>query len=407
MFRPQGTAAIAVIVAEFGLLIAQIALARMRLLDLGQSPDDAFLVFVPFANLALFFQCLARTPSDALRARRLAIWQGEIGPLDAFTAAGGLWARALPILLPISALGALAYGGANAAAAWFLSWMHTAEAATVDSTMWALVAGSVICVVYALVQLWKAGTASRASWIPALFAIPFALLALALALRTSRDLGQATVSLPFEALNLLWDSIPAAILATITLSVGDRLSSGGTLGEAWEAAQKALRTRAADLVAVHGGAAHAVAIGLQVVIPGIHYLLVYSFTDMVVLFEPDKAAYKRSSDLTSGVRRRLFVAQLLGFLVYFFPSMFVSLASHSFDPSAFFQAFLDPSVIPWKEAALGGFIWMLAVALIKLTVLQMFRARVETSNRAPAPAIAAPPQDTKNPFASPTTEPAR
>lgn len=405
VYVPVEGAGLAVIAAgEVALLAALFAACRPRLFDLGQSPDDAMLILVPLANIALVMQCLGRTPSEGLRTKRLATWQGEIGPFQAFSAGLSLWVRALPLILPLALVGGGLYSVGNAGCAWFLDWMNTAPPATVDATMQALFGASGFLTLYFFFQLAKRHAVSRASWIPTFFALPFLMLAIALLIRGDRGLGQAIVSLPDTAVMLLWNSTIAGVFALLWLSFGDRLARGESLGEAWNGGMRALYERGGDLVAVHGGAAHAVFIGIQVVIPGIHYLLMYSFTDMVALFEPDRPAYARSAELSTGVRRRLFITQMLGFLLYFFPWLLIAFVGSGYDAGALLMGMMTPTPVAWQEAAIEGFLWIVVVALIKLSVLQLYRARVEAVGRRPIEVVVASP-DAANPFAAPTTEP--
>lgn len=396
-----GTSAMAPVLA--GVLIVALPIhvytARLRLIDAGYDPDDAFLALIPLANLWVEFRCLFHAaPREELRQKRIAGWSKHLGALDALRAALPVWVRGLPVFLPLAVGIGVLYGGANLAAGAFIDWMSTAPAAEVDQTRTGLWIAAAMALAYAVLQTMKRHSATRASWIPALFALPLGFLALALQLRGSRDLGPAIVSLPFEGLDLLWTSFVGALAAVVVLVVGDRLKQGDSVGDAWSAAAQAVRAKGGDVIAVHGGAATAIFAGLQVVIPGIHYLVAYAFTDMVVIFHGEKPAFSFSAELAHGIRRRLFVAQFLGFLLYLVPSLIITGIVSDFDPQAFVNGMLDPRSVSLPETIVGGALWALAVALINLVVLEVYRSRVEALRKPVA--VGAPlPADVANPFA--------
>jgi hypothetical protein len=375
------------IAVALALQLAKVPITAWRLYDLGRAPDDAVLGLVPIANIGLFFQILGGTPKEEIRQKRLAQWEGEITSLQAFGKAFSLLIGGLPIFAAFIVPAAMLSAGFYVFCESFLVWADTAPAESVESARQTLFGAAGLLVLWGLFQLPKRHRASRMSWIPSLFAIPAAMLGLALQLHGSKDLGPFVVSAPYEALDLIWQVLFGSLLAIVWLTVGDALLRGEK--PSFDQVSRNLRARWADVIAVHGGAATAVWVGLQVVIPGIHYLLVYAFTDHAVLFEPEKPAYQRSGRLTFGIRRRIFKAMYLSFLVYVIPAFGLELAL--LGPEKFFASLMDPRGIPWTTAVVGQVLWLLMVALSKLTLLVMYRERVELEAKRDAELQAAAP----------------
>lgn len=394
-------------VATFGLIVLNVFLARARFLDLGWDPDDAFVVLVPVANLWVIGRCLfSGTPSDEARERRIQKWSraygpAKIGALTAVTVGLWVWVRALPVFLPVAIAAGLAYGGANELVVRFLDWIRHGDKAVLESTTQGLGGAAGFLLLFAVIQLARRQAVSRASWIPALLTVPLALLALAMWLRDSRDLGMAVLSLPYEALDLVWSSIVGGSLAFVWIAVGDRLEKGDSLGDAISKTAALARDRWLDVVAVHGGAQTAIWVGLQVLLPGIHYAITYSFVDLAALFHPERPAYTWSTEVARGIRTRVFLTQFLGFLLYLVPSLGIIAFTCGLDPNAWVTAFMDPTTAPWYQHALEGTLWVLAAALIKLSLLQLYRDRVALLT-SPVPTITVPTTDTTNPFAPPS-----
>ncbi len=383
-------------------------IARWRFADIGYDPDDALVVMVPVANLWVFYRCLAQgTPNEDLHNKRVEKWQRAYGPekvgaVSAVTRGGKVWLTALPVFLPAAMVSGLAYGGANDLVVRFLDWIRHGDPDTLESTTQGISGAAAFLVLFALIQLARRQSVTRASWIPALLAIPLGLVGLALWLRGSRDLGMAVLSLPYEALDLAWSSFVGGSLAFLWLAMGDRLAKGDSLSDAWSKTMDLARTRWLDVVAIHGGAQSAIWIGLQVLLPGIHYAITYSFADLAALFHPERPAYAWSTDVARGIRSRVFLTQFLAFTPYLLPSLGIAALTCGLDPNAWVTAFMDPTTAPWYQHAIEGTLWMLSAALIKLSLAELYRDRVALlTTPAPVAAPAAAP-DTKNPFAAPT-----
>jgi hypothetical protein len=356
--------------------VLKMAPAAMRLLDLGRPQDDALLALVPLANLGLFLQLVEGTPSDELREKRLALWSKEITALDAFVKALGAWGRALPVLIvfavPGGMLSAAGYAGADA----FMAWVQKAPPDTQASAMQGLLAVSGITGFYAILQLVKRDRASRASWIPVLLTLPCLVLAGAISFGgAGKDAGPALIAFTYLGVQLLFYAFVATPFALAFVAIADASLRGDAYGAMLDSAIQALKTRLLDGIAVHGGAQTAIQLGLQVVIPGLYYVIAWAFTDMVVLFEPEKPAFARSSELSSGMRRRLFKAQMLGFVPFALPGMIYGMYTLGVG-EWFSRQIADPTSGTTAEEIVLGTLSMLMVALVKATVLVVYKDRV-------------------------------
>jgi hypothetical protein len=66
------------------------------------------------------------------------------------------------------------------------------------------------------------------------------------------------------------------------------------------------RSRWIEVAGPHGARVQAVSVGMQLVLPGIFYALQLAFTDMIAVLHPERPALRRSGQLTTGMRGRLF-----------------------------------------------------------------------------------------------------
>lgn len=393
-----GAPMLAVLVLEAILVLAKAAIAVPRLFDQGRAPDDAVLVLVPIVNVAIFFRLIEKAPKEEIREKRLASWRGNVSALEAFTQGVGLYLKGAPIFLPLAVLWGAAYWVANIGASRLTNFaleavppskpasMLTApelialeRSVTADNLAQGLFILAAATGAYGLFQLTKASRASRASWLPALISLPALLFAGALYGRSNHDLAMMVVSLPYEALDLVWLTFVGGLFATIYLSVGIQLRKGKSLSEAWTLAQVEVKKAAASVIAVHGGVQLAIFLGMQVVLPGIHFFIAYAFTDHSVLLNPEKPAFTHSGRVASGLRRRIFVTQLLPAVVFWFvPSMLLTLWQADFNPGAVMNSFLDArEVAPWTQA-IGMVFWTIAVAILKLGLLPIYERRTLT-----------------------------
>jgi hypothetical protein len=375
--------------AVAGLLVAVLQVAKVpfairRLHDLGRPADDAVLGLVPVANIGLWSQLTRKAPSEKRREALIAAWSGEVSAVAAFRTALGMYGSLLPVFLPFILLGGALSGGVDVAAEALLNAagaMDSAGRGSIREVAWGV---TVLLAVYAILQWFKRDRAGRSSWIPVLLLLPAALIALTLQLHDSKGLGLLVVSLPYQALDLVWGSFVGGALAVVWTAAADARLRGEAAS--WSQVIAVLRARWADAVAVHGAVYQLVFVGLQVLVPGIHYALVYSFADFHAVNEPERPSLARAHQLSHGIRRRLFVAQYLGFLVYMLISLGVWMVFA--DPSQIGAAMFDPGAVPPVVNFVLGPMWVAAVALIKVTLLVLWRDRMARLEPAAVPADA-------------------
>jgi len=170
--------------------------------------------------------------------------------------------------------------------------------------------------VYAVIQFMKRHTATRASWFPALFALPVLVGAGGIMLAgspTGRQLGPALFQMLLVPWTLLLYSVGGAACAIAWVRGADEVAEGrpvdtsAVLGE--------VGSRLVEVSGPHGARQHAVTIGLQLLVPGIFYALQLAFVDAIAVLQPEGAAWKRSGDLTYGMRSRLFRVFAMWFVV--------------------------------------------------------------------------------------------
>ncbi len=244
-------------------------------------------------------------PRDEQQLR--AILATRTGPLQALGAGASLAGRTLAVGLPLSLAYGLVSGLGGAVVVGLATATATAEAPTIE--LGAQIAGALaaFCTLYALVQFPKREKASRSSWWPALFAVPLWVVCAALAVVMSgqaRQMGPVVAQLLIMAWSLVWSSFGGAAVATGWVLAGKAALDGRSFG--LSEALDAVRVRTLDVAGAHGAKVHAVTIGMQVLLPGILYALQYAFVDMVAVLDPEKASLRRSGQLTSGMRGRIF-----------------------------------------------------------------------------------------------------
>ena len=384
----------------FGVLVAfqlvKLPFAAARLFDLGMPPDDALLSLVPLANLGLFNELLKGAPPEDRRNKRLAAWQHDMTASKAFFAGLRMIGAQAPLVLGVAVLAGILSGFATQGCERFIDWMIAADEGTIHSAMQVLEVSAGLLGLYLIMQISKARTATRASWLPTLILLPLLLTIGAMYLRGSHEQGLAVVGLLFMGLDITWSSFVGGLLAAVFLMAGARamVVRGGD--------PEKMRARVPDVVAVHGGAIHAVDIGIQIVIPGIVYLCVFPFVDMVAMFEPETTrVFRRAAQLSRGILRRLFKVQMLGYLIYKLPTL--AIAAIALGPEQLMQAMMDAREIPVWLDVVDGIFWFVAVAVIKLSLLAVFEERRNReAERAGQPAQRAVPVIGADVFAPPS-----
>ncbi len=302
------------------LQLLKVPVAVGRLQDLGKPPDDALLVLIPFANLGLWGQLNERTPSPERYERRRAAWANQMLAVQAFGRGLGGMVRSAPLVVPLGVVFGAFYAGGELWTVETLLATGDLEEGTAELAGQLLGGLAILLGLYTLMQVVKRQTASRASWLPTFFLLPvliaFGMVTLG-AGPAQHGLGDGAQGMgplvaASSAWGLFWMCIVGATLAVLWVSVAEAQRDGQTLG--LDVIGRMLR-RTPDVAAPHGGAALAIQIGLQVVIPGIHYALQFAFVDAVAVDDPERKALRRSSQLTRGIRRRIFKVYALGFVV--------------------------------------------------------------------------------------------
>lgn len=305
---------------KFGLVAAlqllKLPATRWRLHDLGRSPDDVFWAVLPIANVLLGLLCLQGTPKPQRRERAIATWAGQ---LSAF----GALAAAFPVLAQTAGVGGAAVVAFAVVAAvvgrWVVWQLGVLEALPLDTRgeLGAVLTGFAgFLLLYALIQLPKRATASRASWAPVLLLAPtLVLLAIVNFLDQSKmGMGLAFMVFLQTAWLLLWASFGGAAATIAWVRSAQGALDGAPVPAS--AVFSEVGRRWLEVAGPHGTRVQAVTIGMQVVIPGIFYWLQLAFTDAIAVLHPDESAVAGSGKLTWGMRGRLFKLWLVTGLVW-------------------------------------------------------------------------------------------
>ena len=352
--------------------------AAARLHDLGRPKDEAVFTLVPLVNLGLFWQLCASTPIESVRTKRIEGWMPELQAIGALRAAASLFKN--PMFL------ALALGTALGTAllqATLAVWSGELGQTIANTPLpirqgWAQM-GWVVCgmlLLYTIVQFPKRARASRASWVPSLFLLPAIFLTLSVwvdpknvppTILLGMGLGMALTLMVRPLLVSLWNISANELREGRSLNLGEVVSRS-TKG--W-----------ATVAGPHGAAAIAVLIGMQVVLPGVHYALQFAFVNQAVLFEPDKPSLQRSGTLTRGIRRKLGAVLLVWLYLWIIPGAVAMFVAEG--PSGITQFFLALlGVVPQDQLPSGVLlVWdmagMLAAVLTEVAMMFLYFSRRE------------------------------
>ncbi len=366
------------VAAIVGLLqLAKLPITAWRLNDLGRPPSDAlFFCLLPVANVIGLLRFMPeRTPSDAVRERRRRAWTEQLGPLAALGEALPLLGRTAAIGIPAATLYALVLAlGAQA----FLQLLDYGQQIGPDTrTLIGQTTGSVAALLglYTLIQIGKRHTASRISWVPSLLLLPVSLIASGFLFfdRLVESQLQILLLLFFSsAWYAFWMSFGgAALMVAVTLAAerarnGEPIEMGPILEQ--------VRRRTLDVAAPHGTRVQAIMVGNQVVIPGIFYMLQLAFADTIAVLKPDGAALKESSQLTWGMRGRLFKLFLV-VIVLTLGAQFGAMALIDGQEPAL-AYFFDPRALSLGGLLAGEAMWAYAAWWTQVALLLMYHDRV-------------------------------
>ncbi len=380
MVGDEPTLQLAVGVAVLVVLqLLKLPITVWRLNDVGRPGSDAlFFVVIPVANFIGFTQYLTgSTPSEKAWKNRRRAWANQLGPVAALQRAVPLLLRTLPVVLPVLLVYAAVGAGIGSRVISFSESIPTMDPGT--RTLWsqifAVAAGAFG--LYTAIQFGKRKTATRTSWIPSLLFVPCLLVAGALSFLTpdmEASFKLVLLSFLFLAWGILWASFAGAGLAVVVTLAVERARKGEPLDGSGILAQ--VGPRMVDVAGPHGTRVQAVTIGMQVLIPGIFYLLQLAFTDVIAVLEPDSAALQKSAKLTWGMRQRLFKMYLLMVLV--FTGLHVAFLLGCGVEGANVLAFYigDPREIGFPLLAGGEIIWGVYTCWVQAALLLLYHDRV-------------------------------
>jgi len=366
--------AIAVLV---GLQLLKFPITAWRLNDIGRPISDSFFfVLVPVANIIGLLRYMTEaSPSKARWERRRRGWGDQMGPLEALM-------RALPLVAKTAGVGVpvvVVYGVIMAAVGDAML-DFAADAAHMDPTTranlsQALLAVAMLLALYTGVQFMKRAKASRLSWFPSLFLVPVLLVGLSLYFFDAgmeSNLQLILLTFIYMGWQLLWMSIGGAALVVAVTLAAERARTGKPIDAGSIFAQ--LGPRTLDVAGPHGTRVQAVTIGMQVIIPGIFYLLQLAFADSIAVLRPEAAALKESSQLTWGMRQRIFKLILAMTIVTMGLHFGLTSAIDGVDKAMAY--FIDPREMSFGTFAMGEIIWAVYAWVLQVALLLMYHDRV-------------------------------
>ncbi len=360
-----------------GLQLAKLPFTAWRLADTGRPPSDAiFFILIPVVNVVGWTRSLFEaTPKPAVWEKRRRAWSSQIGPFVAAMQAVPIMAKTALVGLPVVA----AYGVIMALVGQRVL-QFAEDAATMDATVRATtgqVFGGIAAVllIYTFVQFGKRETASRLSWFPSIFVFPAVLVAGSLSFfeaGMAANLQLILLTFIYMAWQMVWMSIGgAALIVAVTLAANQVIQNGKVnAGEVFGQ----IGTRTLDVAGPHAARVQAVTVGMQIIIPGIFYMLQLAFADTVAVLKPEARSLKESAQLTWGMRARLFklflAATVLTMIVHF------AVAAGMDGPEAALSYFIDPRQMSLASFAIGEVIWGISAWFVQVSLLLMYHDRV-------------------------------
>jgi hypothetical protein len=367
-----GLAALVVLVVQ----VLKVALSVPRLRDVGLPSEDALIGLVPLGNIGLFAQYLVLpTPTADVWEKRHQKWASRVTAFDALKAAVGPFLAIAPVAAPVVVLVALADAGMRKLFLAFpvqVTALGKEQAGQVASGLLLL---AVVLGIYTLLQINKRQTASRASWLPSLLLLPVGFTWAAVAFESAG--GQIVLVLITTAASLLSPAV-WSLHALVWVALGHRRRTGASAS--FGDVLTALREHAAGVIAVHGGVGQIVTLGMQVIIPGVYYLMHYVFADMVTVIDPKKPALSRSGTLSTGLRRRIFVTLYAGLVVATVADLGISYLIDGDGQSMLelvMNGLVDPSAGSFQADAAAGVVVLFVWGFIKLAMLEIYADRVK------------------------------
>jgi len=323
-------------------------------------------------------------PADDPRSDREleAVLARRTGAMAALGRGARLAVRSAPIGLPAALLFGLVSGAGSLAFIDLAKVVREAERPIVELWAQGSTVVALFLAVYAVVQFAKRDRVTRASWWPALFALPMALVAGSFYLEMSGTARQVPIVPTFLLMAwwLVYGSIGGAAAAIAWLRaghaamIGQRAEAGRIISE--------IGQRTIEVSAPHGAKVHAVTVGMQVLLPGIFYTLQLAFTDMIAVLDPTRPPLRRSGQLTFGMRGRLFRL----FLVWWIGTTVLAMVAAGvydrvLDPLAMLQKWgellFDPSAVSPAAGVISEVVWWLTTWVLTLALLELYVEREE------------------------------
>jgi hypothetical protein len=171
---------------------------------------------------------------------------------------------------------------------------------------------AVLLGLYTILQIKKRETASRVSWIPCLF-LPSCLIVAALVASPNELIVSLVLRISME---LTWMCTVGGLIYGLWVCLSYSMATTGRVNI--RASVNHLRAQGLGFLAPHGGATLLIYLGMQVLIPGIFYAVMYAFVDHAALLKPKESAFQNSTETSKGLRRPimlLFTATLVPAIV--------------------------------------------------------------------------------------------
>ena len=169
-----------------------------------------------------------------------------------------------------------------------------------------------------------------------------------------------------------------AAAAVVWVRAADAASRGESIGFG-ELLTEA-RTSFLRVAVPHGARIQAVAIGMQVLIPGIFYALQYAFVDMVAVLDPErKEVLDRSGKLTWPLRRVIFRALVVWVLLFEAGIWGLTVLIDGSEIAG--KAFIDPRVLSFPALAAQEVSYAVSLWLFTTTMLFLYTWRLEQVRR--------------------------
>ena len=283
---------------------------------------------------------------------------GRVGVWSMFLKGLKVVVYSLPIMLPVVLLNGLVYG-----------WLDHQLGGLIESMQKdpsiAQYYGQVFGVValmlgaYTGLQVVKRATATWASWIPCLFLPSVVFVALCAGSFTGEYSQQELIlSMGLRvALELAWMCSVGGIIYGLWVCLAYNMMTSGRL-DVLGAFQRLKATRLSYL-APHGGSTLLIYLGMQVVLPGVFYAVLYSFVDQSAILKPEASPFKQSAAVSTGLRRPIVLLFLITLLPAIMSRIFVTVwVEEFFHGLGWTQVFVTDSGAFDSSAAWGNVVAM-------------------------------------------------